>query len=138
MMGYKIIDTTADIGIEVWGENFKELLEESVRGMVSIMYDLQKINGNKSLNIEIEGFDKEDLLISLLNEIIYLRDAKKFLVKDIEIKDLSENRLSAILYGDIFDPQIHEILEDIKAATYHNIEIKKENGLIKSQIIFDV
>ncbi len=138
MMGYKIIDTTADIGIEVWGKNFKELLEESVRGMVSIMYDLQKINGNKSLNIEIEGFDKEDLLISLLNEIIYLRDARKFLVKDIEIKDLSENRLSAILYGDIFDPQIHEILEDIKAATYHNIEIKKENGLIKSQIIFDV
>ncbi|NPA15567.1 MAG: archease [Deferribacteres bacterium] len=137
-MGYRIIDTTADIGIEVWAEDFKSLLEEAVRGMVSLMYDLKKIKGEKELEIEVEGIDREDLLISLLNEIIYLRDAEKFLAKEIEVKEATENRVKAILRGDTFNPDAHEIVEEIKAATFHNIEIKEEGGVLKSRIIFDV
>ncbi len=137
-MGYKVIDTTADTGIEVWGHNLKELFEEAARGMISIMYDVDKIEEKQKKEIEIKGIDEEDLLISLLNEIIYLKDAEKFLVKRVIIEDIKDKNLKVLLLGETYDPNKHEIIEDIKAATYHNIKILKEKDNLKTKIIFDV
>jgi SHS2 domain-containing protein len=44
----------------------------------------------------------------------------------------------AKLYGERFDPEKHEIKEQVKAATYHQISFQKSGDRWIIQAIFDV
>ncbi len=137
-MGFRSKDTTADIGLEVWASSLEELFEEAARGLFSLMYDTSKVGEKEEIVWETEGSDTEDLLVSMLNDIIYLHEVKKMLFRNIKVEKLSAHKVAFTLKGEKYSPSKHEILTEIKAATYHNIEIKKENGLYRTYIVFDV
>ena len=137
-MGFKIADTTADTGILVWAKDLKELFEEAARGLFHLMYDPNKVEAQEEIDYESEGIDPESTLISMLNDIIFLHEAKKMVFKDIKVSYLNQQRVRFTLYGEKIDPQKHEILSEIKAATMHNIAIEKDNGVYRCRIIFDV
>jgi len=46
--------------------------------------------------------------------------------------------LKAVVKGEPFQEGIHVIKTEVKAVTYHQIYVKKENGDWKAQIIFDL
>ncbi len=102
------------------------------------MYDTSKVGEKEEIVWETEGSDTEDLLVSMLNDIIYLHEVKKMLFRNIKVEKLSAHKVAFTLKGEKYSPSKHEILTEIKAATYHNIEIKKENGLYRTYIVFDV
>ncbi|MGB9668391.1 MAG: archease [Thermosulfidibacteraceae bacterium] len=141
-MGYKLINPKADIGIEVWGKDEKELIEESIRALLDLIeIDRSQIGEKDSMTVEIESIDSEDLLISTLNTVIYLLDAKKFAIKDFQIEnlDLKNYRVKIKFIGEKWkENKDYGITREIKAATYHNISIKREKGVLKTEIIFDV
>ncbi|BAT72099.1 conserved hypothetical protein [Thermosulfidibacter takaii ABI70S6] len=138
-MGYRVIDTTADVGIEVWAESLEELFAEAARGLFSLLYETEKVDIKDKLHWESEGLDTEATLINMLNDIIFLHDTRKMVFKDIQIESVSPNKVKFTLLGEKFDPSKHEILGEIKAATLHNIAISKgKDGLYRCKIVFDV
>lgn len=137
-MGYRVVDTTADTGIEAWGESLKELFEETARGLLYLMADLSKVDPVEEVEAEVEGVDYEDTLVTMLNEIIYLHETRKMLFSDIEILDLSPGRVRFRLRGEKIDLRKHELNTEVKAATYHNIRIAKEGDTYRVRVVFDL
>ena len=51
---------------------------------------------------------------------------------------LSELHLEADVSGEIFDPARHTIFTEIKAVTFHDLQLERDESGWKAQIIFDL
>jgi SHS2 domain-containing protein len=135
---FEEIDATADLGIIAYGENLKNLFSNAAEGLMSLMADTESITESESISINITAKDREGLLVKWLNEIIFLKDTQGFLCKRFSINYLNNNNLKADIHGEIYDPERHQLLSGVKAATYHNLKIEKVRETWQVRIIFDV
>jgi SHS2 domain-containing protein len=51
---------------------------------------------------------------------------------------LAEGSFSARGLGERFDPAVHSIETEIKAATYHGLRLERKDGGWTARMIFDV
>lgn len=134
----KILSHTADVRIKVTSETLPDLFRTSLQGLNQLLkpnYNPQKFKQTISESIDLESSDRTSLLIDFLSEVLTLSQIHKALFFDVEIKKMSDCKLSAILSGtkiEIFD-------EDVKAVTYHEADVMvNENGDWETTIIFDI
>jgi SHS2 domain-containing protein len=131
---YIVIDHPSDIGIEAIGKDIKGLFENSAFGMMDMMFELSGVKKEMSFDVKVTGDDQVSLLVSWLSELLYLSDSNHVALSDFKITKMSDAELEAKVYGG----KIGKVKRFIKAATYNQLEIKKEKGSWKSRIIFDV
>jgi len=135
---FRAIDHTADIGLLIKGKNKEQLFAEAARGMFSVVAG-GRINGKlkvRSLKLEVTGPTLEELLVSFLNELLYLAEKEKAIFNrfEVEIKKI-KNRF--YLQGRIKEnSQVPK--REVKAATYHNLKVEKKDNFWQTTIIFDV
>ena len=135
---YKIIDHTADFGIHVFGSNPKELFANAALAMFDVITDLELLTGLKARKVHIRADDWPDLMVNWLRELLYLWAGKEMLVKHVDILSISEYELTALVYVDRYDLNRHVINNEIKAVTYHQIQVQDGPSGWESQVIFDV
>jgi len=135
---YKFIDHTADFGMQVFGSDSQELFTNAALALFDVITEMDVLKGLDSCNITVSGEDWPDLMINWLREVLYLWNGKEMLVKSVQILSLSENKISAKIYFDAYMPDRHIINTEIKAVTYHQIQVKSSSSGWKAQIIFDI
>jgi SHS2 domain-containing protein len=135
---YRLIDHTADFGMQVFGSDSQELFTNAALAIFDVITEMDVLKGRDSCNITASGEDWSDLMINWLREILYLWNGKERLVKSVKILSLSEKNISAKIYFDAYKPDRHIIKTEIKAVTYHQIQVKSSPSGWKAQIIFDI
>jgi len=138
MKRFKILDHTADIGLIVYGEDLKALFENAGEAFFHLITDLRKVRRRTERRIEIQGETLERLMVDWLTELLYLHDVENLLFKKFKVESVGEDGLRAVVKGEPFQEGIHVIKTEVKAVTYHQIEVRKKNGDWKAQIIFDL
>jgi SHS2 domain-containing protein len=138
MKTYKVLDHTADIGIEVCGKTKKELFENAVEAMFDLIVDLTGINNVNVKVVTIKGGDAEDLLVNFLREALYLFNGKRWLVKKCKLLELTTGQIVTQFQGELYDSDKHQLKTEIKAVTYHGLSIEKKAQGWKAKVIFDV
>jgi len=141
MKEFEILEHTADIGIAAYGKNKREIFINSAKGMFKII-----AGGNKTFKenfcdkIKLEADNLEGLLFAWLNELLYISETKLVILSKFKIKELSDYQIKAEVEGMKINPPSVKIEREIKAVTYHRLEIKKdeESDLWSAQIIFDI
>ena len=138
MKEFEILEHTADIGIAAYGKTKKEVFVNAAKGMFEIIAgETKDLKENFYDKIELEADNLEGLLFAWLNELLYISETKLVILKKFEIKDLSTNKIEAEVEGTKINPPSVKIEKEIKATTYHRLEIKKdeESGLWRAQVI---
>jgi SHS2 domain-containing protein len=133
---FDIIEHTADIGIIAYGANMKELFANAAYAMFTLIADLETVKPTIEHKVVVEAQDTEGLLVSWLNELLYLVDVQRLIFNDFRVTELSDSNLGALAYGEPIDSLKHGLKAGVKAATYHMLEITKNDGY-SAQIIFD-
>jgi SHS2 domain-containing protein len=87
--------------------------------------------------ISLEAEDNENLLIEWLNELIYIIYTEKLVLYGFDIL-VDGGRLRAKCAGQRLSQGGPVIAREIKAATYHNLEIVCIKGIYSAKIIFDI
>lgn len=91
----------------------------------------------KKIYIELSDTDYDNLLFKWLNELLYKFEVNNFFLTNLEIQGLEKFSLYALCKG--ADYNVLSITPvEIKAVTFHNLEIKKINGGFCVNIVFDV
>lgn len=137
MQEFEVIDHTADIGIIARGDSVEDVFISAAYGMLSLIVDLDNVNEMEIQEITVVAPDQEELLVTWLNELLYLFDAENLIFSRFEIIRLSMDKLEAVVYGEKVDPARHNLKIHIKAATYHMLKLSSQDGF-RAQIILDV
>jgi len=135
---FEVIDHTADIGIVAYGATIKQVFANAALGLFNLMADLDDFKEGLQRELELSAEDVEVLLIEWLNELIYIFDVEHIIFKKFEIEKLTSTQIKARCFGEKMKPGQHKLKREIKAATYHMLQISKEDGTYKVQVIFDI
>lgn len=138
MRHFEVLDHTADIGMVIYGHDLKRLFENAGEAFFHLITDLKRVRSRTEKRIEIEGEALERLMVDWLTGLLYFHDVEHLLFKKFKVESIGEDGLKAVAKGEPFQEGIHVIKTEVKAVTYHQIYVKKENGDWKAQIIFDL
>jgi len=138
MKRFEVLDHTADIGLIVYGKDLNTLFENAGEAFFHLITDLKKVRRRTERRIEIGGESLERLMVDWLSELLYLYDVENFLSKGFKMESVGEDGLRATIKGEPFQEGVHVIKTGVKAVTYHQIEVRKENGRWRAQIILDL
>lgn len=137
-MGFEYMDISGDAGVRAYGSTLGEAFESVALGMYSLITDLDSVKEKKQLETTSESHSLESLLVSWLNELIFRFDTYGFIGRKVNIKELKDNKITAAVTGEDFDPEKHEGKLLLKAATYHNLKIERRDGNWQFEVVFDV
>ncbi len=136
---YKLIDHTADLGIEVTGRTKKELFTKAALSLMDIVGERKETPScGKEKTLTVEGSDPADLLINFLREILYLFNGEALTVEDCNIQECSNQRLVAKLRVEPYNKEKYSMKMEVKAVTYHGLSVERTNSGWKARVIFDV
>jgi len=138
MKSYRILDHTADIGIEVCGKTKKEALANTVEAMFDLLVDSYSVSAVQNKQLTIRGADIADTLINLLREALYMFHADAWLCKKCEILELNKQKIVAKVSGEPYNAKKHQLKMEIKAVTYHTLKIERVDKRWRARVIFDV
>jgi SHS2 domain-containing protein len=135
---FDIIEHTADTGVVAYGADLKEAFANVACGMFSLMADLEAVEEEVCRQVEVEADDSENLVVSWLNELLFLLDVERLVFRRFEVVDLSHTGLKARCYGEKLDFLRHSLRGGIKAATYHMLRLSRDDEGCSIRVIFDV
>jgi len=131
--GHREVEHTADWELEVWAPDMAGLLEEAARGMYELMGVEISEESRCHGQLEIAADDREQLLVSFLEELLFIADSEKVAYDGFMLR-LQDGSLVARLEGGSFLSRSKEI----KAVTYHQLKIVETKRGLKTSIVFDV
>lgn len=138
---FEIIEHTSDVGVRAYGADLRELFENTAKGMLEIVADTSLLRGEEpvEVEVEVESTSTEDLLIAWLEELLYHSGTRNILFSRARIDDIVEGkRLKGRAWGLPLDERRDAVRGEIKAVTYHMLEVRREGEYWQSRVIFDV
>ena len=138
-MSYKFLDHATDAIIEVTAKNLKEAFSVAANAEINLTIDQDKVEEKDQKGFFAHGKDLYYLLFSWLEEIPFLLITEGFAIKRIEF-DIERNddyKIYAKAYGEPLDFKKHNFKVEIKAPTFHDMEIK-ENDQVYMRFLLDL
>jgi SHS2 domain-containing protein len=138
MVKFRFIDHTGDLGIEVYGDSLRDLFQHAGEAFADIVTDAETIRPQESKQICLDADNIEDLLVRWLNEFVFLFDTEDLLFSVFDIVSVDDHHIEATVKGEAYDDTRHPINTTVKGATYHQLEVVRQNDLWKAHVIFDL
>ena len=138
---YRYFGTMADMGVIAEGETLEEAFREAARALIDLMVDINTVEKKVEKRITVKSEDLYSLLYDFLTEILIIRDSEGIVFSDFCIKIYREEdgyRLECIAYGEELDKEKHNPKEEVKAITYHKMEIEEKDGKYIIKYIVDI
>lgn len=131
--GFLELAHTADWSLKVWAPDLKRLFEVAAQGMYDLL-ELELVEtARTAIPLELNALDGESLLVAFLSELLYLQQDQGLVFDrfDLEVRN---DRISGTLHGAV----VKQPGKEIKAVTFHNLEILFLNGRFETTVVFDV
>lgn len=137
MKNYEYFEVTADIGFKAYGENLNEAFENASIAMFNIITDTSNVTPSKEIEFEISSEDEVSLLYDYLEELLFHHEVDFMLFSQFHVQ-IDENLcLRAKIKGEEIDWDKHERKTEIKAITFHKMDVKK-TGHVELRAIVDL
>jgi len=143
-MPYEFLEdvATADIAFRAQGHDLNELFTAAADATMNVMVeDLETIERRVTKSVTDEAEAEDLLLVEFLQELIYFKDAERLLLRPVSVsveRGDTRLRVSATLAGERLDPARHEQRADVKAVTYHRLEVKRTAQGWEAFVILDI
>ncbi len=131
--GYAEVDHTADLAINVWGEDFLSILIHSAQGMYALIGVRCDMDSPTTITFSIEDADQETILVDFLSELLYLCEDRR-LAFDIFTFNFQIGRIIVSASGH----NVIAVHRDIKAVTFNDLVINRTDSGLETMITFDV
>jgi SHS2 domain-containing protein len=132
-VGYREVEHTADWELHVWAPDLTALLDAAAQGMYALSHTKLAADPEEKREFELPFSDRESLLVDFLSELLFFG----------EDEGVAFDRYQFELNGSILKVQasgapIQEQVKEIKAVTYHGLNIRESKLGLEVNIVFDV
>jgi len=129
------VEHTADWALHVHGRDLPELFTHAAQGMVALITDSEQLrNPDVSGEVVLSAADVETLLVDWLSELLYLWETEGVLYTAFEIIEATPTFLRAKMRG----RKGVRVKKEIKAVTYHGLQVRRKAEGFEATIVFDV
>lgn len=144
MRKFEISDrfTTADIGLNLEADSLEELFAAGADGLYAIIFGekpVREISVQKK--IDLKAGTPEQLLVDWLSELLYLFDTDGLVANDYRLTvtpGSGEFNLGGKIKYFEFHRETDAAEHEVKAVTYYKLGIKREGGLYRCHVVFDL
>jgi SHS2 domain-containing protein len=136
--GYRFIDHTADFRLEIFGIDEEDLFVQAAKALTDLITDPKTLEGRSRQTITVSGDDWSDLMVNWLRELLYLWSGEERLVDSVALHSLESTHLKATVTTDAFRAGRHPIRNEIKAVTYHQIDVRPWQTGWRARVVFDI
>ena len=135
---YETFPHTADLGLRVRAATREELFQEAARGLFSMLVlNPADIRPAQEMQLKLQGDDIEYLLFDWLSELLYHFDTEHLLLGEFNVQ-LDDGKLTATCRGEELDPERHQMDHEVKAITYHGLQVAKSGDAWTAEVIVDI
>ncbi len=135
---FEVFDHTADIGLRVRAPDFAAVLAEAARGMFTLIAaDLGPYRVTVEDDVVIAGRDRSFLLLDWLDDLLFRFETRRivFVKFDVHVTDAG---ITARIGGEPVDPTRHRLGREVKAVTYHELDVRDTVDGVEATVIFDI
>lgn len=138
---YTFVDHTADLAVDVRSESLSELFTATAYAWLEAITE-QSNNSSDEKIFTLSDENLEVLLVSFISELNFYFQWKNWIMNSIQKIEVNRKHerwiLNAEVLGGNFDRNKFKLKSEIKAVTYHQMEIKEKNGKFSTRIVFDI
>ncbi len=133
---FRLLEHTADIGIEAQAASCEELFVQAAKGLLAVLAGSGETSGPvRDITLEVNAGDVEELLVVWLNELLYLIQTQVVWPLDIALIGMQSGSLTARLS---LVPLSGDPQREIKAATYHHLLVNCRQGFWRARVYLDL
>ena len=137
MNNFEYFDVTADIGFKAYGKSMSEAFENAGMAIFNIISDTEDIEPISEFEFEITSEDDVSLLYDYLEELLYYHEIEFMLFSEFHVIIDENLHLKAKIKGESINWDKHDRKTEIKAITYHQMDVKKTD-YVEVQAIVDL
>ncbi len=126
---FRFLEHESEIGVEACSSSFEGLFVESSKALFSIMTDISRVRCENSFFVKVDSFSVEELLVELLNELVFLFNVNFSFFSKFEYKifeKVVDGRKKFFLEGRVCGETIsedkHVFHVEVKAVTFSGLK----------------
>jgi SHS2 domain-containing protein len=135
---YRITTHQNELAVRIVGNSQADLFVNSGFALFDVMSDIDKIEAAERLSLEVEGSDRDDVMVNWIRELLYLYQGGGYLLKEFKINEVNDTSVKAEVAGEKIDPDRHEIKQEIAAVAFHKSRMQKTGNRWIAQVIFEI
>ena len=139
---FEFLEHTADVYVAAYGSNLEEAFENSATAMFETMTDTKQVRASEEDRLEVIARDEEDLLYSWLEALLLKFEVDGRLYSRFKVESINSIPegfiLRAKMWGESYNRERHKSRTDVKAVTYHRMEILKTDSDLTVKFILDI
>jgi len=138
-LSIQYLEHTTDAFILVTAPSLTDAFTLAGQSVVDTTLDKKTIEEKEQRTLKVSGKDLRYLLFNWLEEVNYQLITEGFAIARFSL-DISKNstyELKSTIFGELIDLKKHHFKVEIKAPTFHMMEIK-QNGQVTMRFLLDL
>lgn len=131
-----------DAYIEAYGSSLEQAYANAALAMFEVMTDTSKVEPKIKESIVVEGYDLKSLLYAWLEILLVRYGVENRLFSKFTVERINVNKghltLKAEAFGEDFDRERHPSKTEVKAVTYHLMEIEHSDTKCRLRFLLDL
>ena len=136
--GWEHFETEADVGVRAWGATRAGAFAQAALGVFALIVRPEEVEEREHREVRAQADSPERLLVSWINECLYVHEIEGFAVRRVEVDALSERLVHGVLHGEPIDLARHSAGTVVKAATLHGVSVTENSGTHDVRLVVDV
>lgn len=136
--GYEHFDVEADVGVRAWAPTLAEAFAQTALGVFALVVPPEDVTVRETREVRAQGEGLEALLVSWINECLYVHEIEGFAVHDVTVTAEPRAFVHGVLHGEPIDPERHRLGTVVKAATLHGVAVTSLSDRQETRLVVDV
>lgn len=135
---HEVFEHTADLGLRVHAPDLASLFAEAARGLFAVaLAEPASVRAAQRVQFDLGAEHEADLLLDWLSELIYTMEAHRLVLRDFDVA-VRGGRLTASAWGEPLDEDRHRPGAEIKAVTYHGLQLERRDDGWSAEVVLDI
>lgn len=140
--GFRLVEHTADVGIEAFGSSLPEVFRCAAEGLLTLFCRPEQVGPQRSWPVAVKAQDLDHALVVFLEEILFFHETERVVFSRVEVGAVEQTgtdwHVNGLLHGEPVDPGRHEIHGHVKAVTLHGLEVRRQDSGWRARVIVDL
>jgi SHS2 domain-containing protein len=135
---FEYFDHVADVGIRIRAATFEELLSTAARALAGWIGPAPEGPDDRVVEVVVEAEDQGGLLVRWLQEVLFRFQVERFYFTGTGYLTVEGNTARSQLLGRSWGDRDAASFQEVKAVTYHQIEVSRTGAFWQASVILDL